>query len=269
MTPPATGGTRRSRAGDPRRAASPRMIARASSRRATICSSVRASTLSRSSGSVLELRTFSHQSGPLTVSPSTRSASPTPLEPDGDRVDHRGLVVDGRAELARRGVPGVARDELRQRLVAAPRDGHHVQRGEHARVRAPELAEVVVRRVLAAEDGVVLRHRGLDEGVAHLGDDRRAAVLLDDLRHRARGDLVDDDRRPGCRASSWLAIRAVTVEGLTTSPRSSMMKQRSASPSKTSARSAPRSRTAAWASRRFSGTSGFAGWLGKFPSGSV
>ena len=44
---------------------------------------------------------------------------------------------------------------------------------------------------------------------------------------------------PGSRRSSWLAIIAVTAEGLTTTPCSSMMKHRSASPSKTRARSAP------------------------------
>ena len=74
---------------------------------------------------------------------------------------------------------------------------------------------------------------------------------------------------PGSRRSSWLAIMAVIADGLTTSPRSSIMKQRSASPSKTSARSAPCSTTAAWASTRFSGSSGLGGWLGKLPSGSV
>jgi len=44
---------------------------------------------------------------------------------------------------------------------------------------------------------------------------------------------------PGTRASSREAISAVTTEGLTRPPRSSTMKQRSASPSKARPRSAP------------------------------
>ena len=70
------------------------------------------------------------------------------------------------------------------------------------------------------------------------------------------------------RAISRLATIAVMALGLTGSPRSSMTKQRSASPSKAIPMSAPCSRTAACRSRRFSGSSGFASWLGKVPSSS-
>lgn len=68
------------------------------------------------------------------------------------------------------------------------------------------------------------------------------------------------------RATSRVAMRAVMALGLTGSPRSSTTKHRSASPSKARPRSAPCSTTAAWRSRRFSGSSGFASWLGKVPS---
>ena len=71
---------------------------------------------------------------------------------------------------------------------------------------------------------------------------------------------------PGSRASSRTAISPVMADGETTSPRSSITKQRSASPSNTTARSAPCSRTAAWASTRLAGSSGFGGWFGKLPS---
>src|SRR4051812_37559004 len=73
---------------------------------------------------------------------------------------------------------------------------------------------------------------------------------------------------PGSRASSRTAISAVSVDGDTISPRSSTTKQRSASPSKASPRSAPTSRTFACRSTRFAGSIGFASWLGKDPSSS-
>ncbi len=69
--------------------------------------------------------------------------------------------------------------------------------GEHAGVGVPEVAEVVVRRVLAAEDGARAGHLGLDEGVADPGADGDAAVLADDLRHARRRDQVVDDRAAG------------------------------------------------------------------------
>ena len=59
------------------------------------------------------------------------------------------------------------------------------------------LAEVVVRRVLAAEGGAGLGHHLLDEAVADPGADRRAAALAHDLGHRLRADAVVEDRGPG------------------------------------------------------------------------
>jgi hypothetical protein len=57
--------------------------------------------------------------------------------------------------------------ELRQRPApATPSAAEHVHRGQHAGVGEPEVAEVVVRRVLAAEDRVGPGHLGLDERVA-------------------------------------------------------------------------------------------------------
>ena len=71
---------------------------------------------------------------------------------------------------------------------------------------------------------------------------------------------------PGSRASSLVAISAVSTEGETTSPRSSTTKQRSASPSKASPMSARCSVTARCRSRRFSGSMGLASWFGNVPS---
>ena len=61
----------------------------------------------------------------------------------------------------------------------SPERGQHVHRGEHAGVGEPEVAEVVVRRVLAAEHRVGAGHLGLDERVPDPGADRHA--------RRARG----------------------------------------------------------------------------------
>src|ERR687897_1445279 len=51
----------------------------ASSRSAAMSDMRTASTLSRSSGSVLLGRTLTHQSGPATVRPSSQSCSPRPV----------------------------------------------------------------------------------------------------------------------------------------------------------------------------------------------
>lgn len=75
--------------------------------------------------------------------------------------------------------------------------------GEHARICVPEVAEVVVRRVLAAEDRAVCGHLRLDEGVADPGADRGAAVFAYDLRDREGGDQVVDDRAPAAVAGQF------------------------------------------------------------------
>src|SRR5581483_12054795 len=55
-----------------------------------------------------------------------------------------------------------------------------------------EVAEVVVRRYLACEDGVLLAHPLLDEGVAYAVDERHASGLLDRLGYGPRrADVVD------------------------------------------------------------------------------
>ena len=54
-----------------------------------------------------------------------------------------------------------------------------MQAGEHAGVRTPEITEVVVRRMLAAEDGSGLGHQPLDIGVADSRTQCRSAALGD------------------------------------------------------------------------------------------
>ena len=71
---------------------------------------------------------------------------------------------------------------------------------------------------------------------------------------------------PGSRASSRVAISAVSTEGETIWPRSSTTKHRSASPSKASPMSAWCSITARCRSRMFSGSMGLASWFGNVPS---
>ena len=74
----------------------------------------------------------------------------------------------------------------------------HEQERDHAGIGLEVVAEVVVARDLAGEDGVLLAHAVLDEGVADAVDQRDAAGALDRLPHRpARADVVDDLRRPG------------------------------------------------------------------------
>ena len=53
------------------------------------------------------------------------------------------------------------------------------QEGDQATVGEPVVAEVEVPRELAAEDGALLAHGGLDEGVADPGAHRRTAGALD------------------------------------------------------------------------------------------
>ena len=71
--------------------------------------------------------------------------------------------------------------------------GEGVQRGEHAGVGEPEVAEVVVGAVLAAEHRVVAGHLALDEGVADAGAHAASAGLGDDLGHLGGADHVVDD----------------------------------------------------------------------------
>ncbi len=73
---------------------------------------------------------------------------------------------------------------------------------------------------------------------------------------------------PGSFARTDSASSAVTKSPGTNSPVSSTKKQRSASPSNATPRSAPSSLTLPMMNSRFSGSSGFGSWLGKDPSGS-
>ena len=173
-------------------------------------------------------------------------------------VDARRGVGDGGVDLAGRLVALVVGHQVRQRPLLLAERGQHVQRGQHARVGTPEVAEVVVRRVLAAEDRAGLGHQLLDVGVPDARAHRRAATLGDQLRHRARGDQVVDHRRADLSASSRAATRAVTADGETGSPCSSTTKQRSASPSNARPMSAPVSTHVAPAGRR--GSPGPADW---------
>ena len=120
-----------------------------------------------------------------------------PGERGTDRGDAAGLVVDGRVDLTRRAVPGELRGELGERPRLSAEFGEHVQGREQAGVGEPEVAEVVVRRVLATEDRIDARHLALDVGVADAGADRHPAPLAHDLGHRARRDQVVDHRAAG------------------------------------------------------------------------
>src|SRR4029453_5489717 len=85
-----------------------------------------------------------------------------------------------------------------------PDRSKHVQSREHACVSTPEVTKVVVRRVLTAEDRVVLRHGGFHESGTHSPNDDLAALGQDDLRHNPGGDLVADDDR------TWLTGQLLT-----------------------------------------------------------
>src|SRR5215207_11609726 len=80
----------------------------------------------------------------------------------------------------------------------------HVQGRQHACVSSPEVAEVVVRRVLTSEDRVVLGHGGFHESVTHSADDDLATFGQYDFRHNPGGDLVADDGR------TWLTGQLLT-----------------------------------------------------------
>ena len=121
----------------------------------------------------------------------------------------------------------------------------------------PENLRDLQREVLA---------QGADLGLAFDGDADRCFVVDE------RGQIVSPStltaliaarelaREPGSRASSRTAISAVSTLGETISPRSSMTKQRSASPSNASPTSAPTSRTFACRSAVFLGSIGLASW---------
>ena len=98
---------------------------------------------------------------------------------------HASRVGDGEVDLAGGFVALVVGHQLRQRPLLLAERGQHVQRGQHPGVGTPEVAEVVVRRVLATEDRAGVGHQRLDVGVADARTHRRATPLGDQFRHRA------------------------------------------------------------------------------------
>ena len=189
-------GARKGEPTDPTESAErqPRTTASTSSRSAAIRSGFGASTFSRSSGSVLDARRLNQAPSGRRDGQAVQLVEGRVRERRPDLGDLGRRVGDRRVDLAGGGVPLVLGGELGQRPVLAAQRGQHVHGGQHAGVGEPEVAEVVVRRVLAAEDRVGAGHLGLDERVADPAADRLAAVLGDDLGHRGRGDQVVDDR---------------------------------------------------------------------------
>src|SRR5688500_13698387 len=91
-----------------------------------------------------------------------------------------GDVRNRRVQLAGDEVPLRERPQNRgQRLALARDELEKQEKRDHARVGLVEVAEVVVPRDLAAEDGALLAHAVLDVGVADTVDQRYAAGPLD------------------------------------------------------------------------------------------
>src|SRR5829696_5070204 len=110
---------------------------------------------------------------------------------DGDPVEVRDLALRAEAllqllelerhvgnrsvQLAGNEVAVAVRAEDLGELLAPSRDElEHQEERDDTGVRLAELAEVVVARYLAAENGRLLAHPVLDEGVADAVDERRA-----------------------------------------------------------------------------------------------
>lgn len=68
-----------------------------------------------------------------------------------------------------------------------------MQSRQHAGIGTPEVTEVIVRGVLAAEDRARLGHQCLDERVTDARPYRRPAVFDHELGDGTRGDQVMDD----------------------------------------------------------------------------
>ncbi len=163
-------------------------------------SRVRASRLRRSSGSVFDGRRLNHQSPRSTVSPSSRSWAASGCEVaysaatasmTAAGIGHLGV------DLAGVGVAVERAPDHRHGLVGGAQALEHQHGGDEPGVGPEVVAEVVVRRVLAAEGGTGGGHLGLDVGVADLGADRRAAVLAHHLGHHLGADQVVQDGGAG------------------------------------------------------------------------
>ena len=169
------------------------MTASASSRLRSISSGVRASRLRRSSGSVLDGRTFMCQSSASTVEVRDRSLAGEPLFQLLQLHSH---VGNRRVQLAGDEVAlAVRRKELRE-LPAALRDQlQHQEERDDPGVGLGEVAEVVVAGHFAPKRRVLLAHAVLDERVSDPVHERNAAGALDRLRNGpARTHVVDDLR---------------------------------------------------------------------------
>ena len=152
-------------------------------------SRVAASRFSRSSGSVFDGRRLNHHDPWSTVKPVEvvlREAHHLRPHRREDGADVGDLGVDLAA--LRVALERLAQD--RQLLAGPAQLAEHQHRGDQAAVGAVVAGEVVVRRVLAAEDRAGVRHHLLDERVPDLRADRHPAVLADDLGHGTRADQV-------------------------------------------------------------------------------
>ena len=178
-------------------------------------------------------------------------------------------VVDPRVDLAALHVALERLAQLRQRHVRARQLLEHQQRRDRAGVRAPVVAEVVVRGVLAAEDGAGLGHHLLDERVTDARAHRRAAVLADDLRDRVRADEVVDDRLARVAVEDRPWRRSRSSSNRSPAGRGRRRGRHDRRRRRTRARRRRRRRaTARWRSLRFSTWIGSAGWFGNVPSSS-
>src|SRR5262245_12722971 len=80
-----------------------------------------------------------------------------------DPLRGRGLIANLAVDLSRRPVPGELRQQRGQRACLRAERGEHVQGGEDAGVGEPEVPEVEMPGMLAAEDRTGGGHLRLDE----------------------------------------------------------------------------------------------------------
>ena len=108
-----------------------------------------------------------------------------------------GDVLDVRVDLAAAHARAQPFEHLGDRLALFRDHLEHDHERDQARVGVPVVAEVEVAGVLAAEDGVVLAHLRLDEGVADARADAAATHALDQLGHASGDDQVVEDGGAG------------------------------------------------------------------------
>src|SRR5204863_3381892 len=99
-------------------------------------------------------------------------------------LELEGDIGHGRVQLAGEEVAFPERtDDLRERCSALGDELEHEERRDRPRVGLVEVAEVVVAGNLSREQGVLLPHAVLDEGVADAVHERNAACSLDGVAH--------------------------------------------------------------------------------------